>query len=95
MNSSVELSFSVKDIISAHQQTRERTYESVHTWLRKVFGVAYKCENKGCVDPSIHFQWAKLKGREYDFNRDNFVMLCGRCHYYYDDKHKKHWRVKK
>ena len=87
------ISFNIDEIILSYINTNPISYSSVHNWLRKNFGNAHKCENKQCKNPSQAFQWAKLKGKDYDFKRDNFVMLCGRCHYYYDEKYKRHQKI--
>jgi hypothetical protein len=88
------ISLNIEEIIINYRNTRPISYSAVHTWLRRHFGNANKCENKQCVNPSHAFQWAKVKGKDYDFIRENFVMLCGRCHYYYDEKYKRHQKLK-
>lgn len=92
MSCSISVSFDIKEIIDNHLNTN--SYASIHNWLRKMYGPADKCENRQCVQPSSSFQWAKVKDKEYDFKRENFVMLCGRCHYYYDEKFKRHHKLK-
>ena len=59
-------------------------YFAIHYWLKYNFGVATKCENKECPQKSKSFDWAKLKGKEYDFKRKNFFQLCHSCHKKYD-----------
>lgn len=50
-----------------------------HNWLKKWFGKATHCENdinhKGKV-----FDWANLKGHKYTRKREDYRMLCRRCH---------------
>lgn len=62
----------------------ENEYVEIHFWLRKNFGNANKCENPECKNKSQHYEWALLKGKKYEFNRDNFMQLCKSCHSYYD-----------
>ena len=69
------------------ENIRTHTYSSIHFWLRTNYGHANKCENSLCLKKSNKFQWAKLKDKKYDYNRENFIMLCGKCHYYYDEKY--------
>ena len=61
-------------------------YNKIHRWLNKLFGKANKCENPECLHKSTTFQWAKLKGCEYERKRENFWMLCQSCHSKYDKK---------
>lgn len=92
VSTSIKVSFDINEIIQNHHNTN--SYASIHNWLRKMYGVAHKCENRQCASPSASFQWAKVKDRDYDFKRENFIMLCGRCHYYYDEKFKRHHKIK-
>lgn len=57
---------------------------AIHIWLHKNYGKAYKCESKKCNRKSKRFEWAKIKGKKYAHNRDNFMMLCRSCHALYD-----------
>lgn len=63
-----------------------KLYNAIHTWLKKVYGKSYKCEMTECKGTSKTFQWAKIMGKEYDFVRENFFMLCKSCHVKYDKK---------
>jgi len=54
---------------------------SKHTWLTKYYkkGPCEHCgENKKLRD------WALIKGKEYEHNRDNYMPLCRSCHLKYD-----------
>lgn len=62
------------------------TYVAVHFWLNKNYGKAIRCENPNCKKISKRFEWAQLKGKPCDKNRDNFWQLCKSCHSYYDIK---------
>lgn len=59
-------------------------YYNVHIWLNYHFGKANCCSNKMCENKSNNYQWALIKGRQYEKNKDNFIMLCRSCHAKYD-----------
>lgn len=73
----------------------EASYFAFHQWLRTHFGNANKCENSTCFYPRKNaarsivkapkrFDWALIKGKEYDHKRENFIQLCPSCHKKYD-----------
>ena len=43
-------------------------------------------DRRYCTGPSNRFEWALIKGLEYERKRENFIRLCKRCHIYYDRK---------
>jgi|GEM_PF-5038109 hypothetical protein len=86
--SSVIIDFNKTEIMEAYYKEKPLDYTVLHQWLRLHFGRAHRCENLKCTKPSKKFNWAKVKGCEYEFKRENFVMLCASCHYYYDDRFK-------
>lgn len=59
-------------------------YQSVHYWIKHNYGKANKCENIECPEISRNYDWAKKKGKSYDYKRVNFIMLCHSCHKKYD-----------
>ena len=59
-------------------------YNAVHYWLAFNYGKACKCESKNCLKKSTNYQWAKLKDKEYNFDRNNFIQMCRSCHAKYD-----------
>jgi hypothetical protein len=59
-------------------------YQKIHKWLRNTFGYANKCESLQCNHKSRVFEWALIKGAEYEYKRSNFFMLCRSCHIKYD-----------
>jgi len=74
----------------------ERYYylKKIHNWLKNNYGKANKCEF--CkIKNSKRYEWAKLKDKEYDFKRENFIMLCCKCHRNYDmtDEHRENIRL--
>lgn len=60
-------------------------YYAIHKWLAKNYGKADICDNPYCKGKSKTFQWAKLKGYEYEYKRENFMRMCAKCHRNYDD----------
>lgn len=62
----------------------DREYQKIHNWISKEYGKADNCENPECKGHSKHYEWALLKGREYDYKRENFIRLCKSCHFLYD-----------
>ena len=62
-----------------------KEYQKIHKWLIKIFGKAYRCESPTCKKISNHFEWALIKGKSYEFRRDNYFMLCRSCHMKYDE----------
>lgn len=59
----------------------EPTYGNVHYWLKRNYGQENKCEHckkeKTC-------DWALIRGKKYERNRENFKRLCRKCHVRYD-----------
>jgi hypothetical protein len=63
--------------------TRQQYY-LVHSWLRRTYGAAKRCENPKCSNNTIWFQWALKKGKTHALNRANYKQLCVPCHAAYD-----------
>ncbi len=59
-------------------------YASVHCWLRYHYGRADRCENKNCQRKVQSYNWCKIKGKDCDYKRENFIQLCRSCHSKYD-----------
>ena len=62
-------------------------YSTLHRWLSNKFGSAskYKCQNLNCQWPfSKRMEYALVRGLEYERKRENFLILCVRCHRRYD-----------
>jgi hypothetical protein len=66
-------------------EKKDREYFRIHGWLSFHHGKAKKCENENCasVNPK-RFEWALLKGKDYERNRNNYIQLCPSCHRKYD-----------
>lgn len=61
-------------------------YAGIHRWLVQKFGKAQKCENPECLQRGKTYEWARLKGKQYERKRENFWQLCHSCHKKYDYK---------
>jgi len=60
-------------------------YRKLHHWLVNNFGKAHMCEKGDCrIDQPKRFEWALIHGKTYEYNRNNFMMLCPSCHRIYD-----------
>ena len=70
-------------------------YRTLHLWLESNYGKADRCENFDCVYPRENargklmikprgFDWAKIRSKQYERKRENFVRLCKSCHMTYD-----------
>lgn len=58
-------------------------YGSLHSWIRRHYGNADRCENKVCTGKSSMFEWANISGK-YQRDREDFMMLCRSCHRKFD-----------
>ena len=61
----------------------EYNYNSAHKWLSYHFGRASKCERCGTKESS-RYEYALLKGKKHEKNRENYIELCVFCHKVYD-----------
>lgn len=75
-----------QQIGEAHPRWKGKSlsYAGVHKWLERQYGKASLCQNLICKGLSKTYQWAKLRGVQYERLRDNFVQLCASCHQQYD-----------
>lgn len=69
------------------------SYSAIHHWLKRNYGKPSSCEM--CKGNSKRYEWALLKGKDYEKNRDNFWMLCTSCHHKYDDLRRKEWETRR
>lgn len=69
----------------------EENYNTVHNWINREYGKANKCENPECRGLSKNYHWAKLRGKVYFRDRNNFWMLCVSCHHEYDGTSRGGW----
>lgn len=56
-------------------------YNALHMWLGNHFPKKNVCEH---CNRAIKTDYAKLIGKEYERNRENFIELCKSCHRKYD-----------
>lgn len=71
-------------------------YASFHTWLKRHYGIANRCEMTGCIYPRLgtkgikllkkpkKYEWSLKHGFIYSHNREAFWKLCQSCHRKYD-----------
>lgn len=57
---------------------------AIHKWIQNHYGKANKCEMENCTGESSTYHWSKLKDKEYEQKRENYWMLCVKCHSKYD-----------
>lgn len=61
-------------------------YDALHRWVSRMKGKAVKCKRCGkkkTTPKSV--QWAN-KDHKYKRNLKDWISLCAKCHYYYDEK---------
>ena len=56
----------------------------IHRWLSENFGKADHCENPNCEHKSETYHWANTNNHKYRRRREDFMMLCAKCHSKYD-----------
>ena len=66
----------------------KNAYRNLHKWIENKLGKPDTCEHCGRSNLSgklIH--WSN-KSKEYTRNLNDWVRLCVKCHYHYDDRYK-------
>ncbi len=58
-------------------------YSGVHSWIRKTFGKADRCENIECPEKSKNYQWANVS-KIYKRAAEDWIKLCVSCHQKWD-----------
>ena len=61
----------------------DNNYYRVHAWLRWNFTKDNKCGFCGSTSKS-KYEWALIKGKNYEKKKENFMELCIACHREYD-----------
>lgn len=62
----------------------EKEYNTLHHWINRNFEKSDKCEYCGKDGLSGKFiNWANKNGK-YTKERENWIRLCRKCHYWYD-----------
>lgn len=69
-------------------KTHPKEYAKIHKWLKDNFGKADRCQSIECDKTSNNFQWAKKAECRHDYRRENYLMLCQKCHGKYDANEK-------
>jgi hypothetical protein len=60
-------------------------YAGIHDWLHNKFGKPVICGNKSCNNKdSSWFEYCLLKGKKHERKRENYIILCRKCHRGYD-----------
>lgn len=57
---------------------------SKHTWINTHYGKANKCNNEFCDGKSKHYEWANLKNHKHTRKREDYKMMCRKCHSIFD-----------
>lgn len=70
--------------LNKRQKIGTNKYCFIHAWIRKNYGKAPNCTSPNCTKISTTFQWALIKGKEYECKIENFMPLCRSCHAKYD-----------
>lgn len=90
-NKSVENREKVRFALSGEKQYNWKgdnaSYFTIHSWLRRKYGSAYKCEKCGTKN-SPKYEWANIS-KEYKRDVKDYIQLCNSCHSLYDNKSKK------
>jgi len=64
-------------------------YSALHDWVWKYKGAPEKCEHCGRAQERVNgtscVHWANISG-EYKRDLEDWIGLCRRCHYIYDQK---------
>ncbi len=71
-----------KELVDIKHNTNE--YRNIHQWIRYHFGKATKCTNVNCDGQSKRYDWALIKGKQYERDINNYLELCRKCHIRYD-----------
>jgi len=65
------------------QYKKIETIAGVHSWLRRIHGVANRCDF--CKTKNTYrYEWSLKKGCKYEPKIENFQQLCVKCHRNYD-----------
>ena len=67
----------------------DKSYVSIHVWLRKNFGKPKACFNCKIIGEAVKGRWnihyALRRGQKHEKKRGNYVPLCRGCHSAYDN----------
>lgn len=60
-----------------------KKYTTIHHRIWALYGKANKCENINCDEKNSIYEWSN-KNHKYDLNKEDWQMLCHKCHAKYD-----------
>ena len=87
----IKIGKSLQGSKGGHWKGNRAGYAAFHIWILKYYGNANKCDNREnktldfeCSDSTNNFEWAKIKGRRYSRDREDYLQLCVSCHRKYD-----------
>jgi len=63
-------------------------YKSLHHWVGKQLGKPIKCSNCEKLGAGKMMHWANISG-EYKKDTNDWIRLCARCHYKFDNTEKR------
>lgn len=70
-------------------------YRAIHLWVGRHLGKPLACQKCGTTAGTTrNFQWANVSG-EYKRELSDWIRLCSKCHYAYDNLGEKVWRTRK
>lgn len=64
----------------------ETKYNSIHQWVARAKGRPKKCQICGKEAGDRRMFWANID-HKYRRNLDDYIPLCGKCHWKYDVEH--------
>lgn len=60
-------------------------YKQLHYWVGKYLGKPNKCEKCKGIKTGRRIHWANKSGL-YEKDKNDWIRLCARCHFYFDKK---------
>lgn len=57
---------------------------SKHCWINKYYGKSDRCDNPKCSGESKHYEWANLKNHKHTRKKEDYMMMCRKCHSIFD-----------
>jgi len=74
-------------------KSKKISYSGVHMWMKRTFGLANTCEI--ChTRTSPKYEWANRSGN-YLMERNDWLMLCAKCHHKFDNISQKMWATRR
>jgi len=65
------------------EKISKKHYAKIHHWLWRNYD-REKCENSKCLTPDKGLEFALKKGFKHEKKRENYIVLCSKCHTEYD-----------